>query len=144
MVRTLLVGWLLLAAVAGQAQVPRPDTLQTVRGVRYVLHEAGTGELPSANGRVVVHYSAFLPNGRLFDSSATHGRPVRLRLGRGEVIQGWEELLPLLHAGARVWARIPAALAYGAAGQRDPDDERLYRVPPNTDLLFELSIVRVN
>jgi FKBP-type peptidyl-prolyl cis-trans isomerase len=91
-----------------------------------------------------VHYTGFLPNGLFFDSSATDGSPLRVRLGRGEVIRGWEELLPLLSAGARVWARIPAALAYGAKGARDPDDDSRYRVPPDTDLIFELEIVRVN
>ncbi|KAA9325306.1 FKBP-type peptidyl-prolyl cis-trans isomerase [Hymenobacter busanensis] len=136
--------WLLPLLASAQALVSLPDTLRTPNGVRYVLHHPGIGPAAGPGARVVVHYSAFMPDGRLFDSSATDGRPLRLRLGRGEVIPGWEELLPLLSAGARVWARVPAALAYGPLGQRDPDNDREYRVPPNTDLLFELEIVRVN
>ncbi|WP_400194175.1 FKBP-type peptidyl-prolyl cis-trans isomerase [Hymenobacter sp. B81] len=144
MPRLLLLA-LLLILLPPAVGAPLPaDTLRTPGGVRYVLRQPGHGPAPGPAGRVTVHYSVFLPDGRLFESSATEARPLRLRLGRQEVIPGWEELLPLLPAGSRVWARVPAALAYGAAGQRDPDDETRYRVPPNTDLLFELEIVRVN
>jgi FKBP-type peptidyl-prolyl cis-trans isomerase len=133
---------LLLALAAPSA--PAADTLRTAGGVQYVLHQPGQGKTPGARGSVRVHYTGFLPNGKYFDTSATDRRPLRVRLGRGEVIPGWEELLPLLPEGARVWARIPARLAYGAKGVRDPDDDTKYRIPPDADLVFELEIVRVN
>ncbi|OON66819.1 FKBP-type peptidyl-prolyl cis-trans isomerase [Hymenobacter sp. CRA2] len=137
----LLPGLLLsLPALAGSPA----DTLRTPGGVQYVLRQPGAGKAAGPKGAVRVHYTGFLPDGKFFESSATYGKPLRVRLGRGEVIPGWDELLPLLPAGARVWARIPAALAYGPGGQRDPDDETKYRIPPNTDLVFELEIVHVN
>ncbi|GAB2956371.1 FKBP-type peptidyl-prolyl cis-trans isomerase [Hymenobacter coalescens] len=120
------------------------DTLRTAGGVRYVLRAPGQGPVAGPKGAVRVHYTGFLPNGKFFDSSATDGRPLRVRLGRGEVIPGWEELLPLLAQGARVWARVPAQLAYGAKGVTDPMDDTKYRIPPDTDLVFELEMVKVN
>jgi FKBP-type peptidyl-prolyl cis-trans isomerase len=147
MLRALLVSALLVVALAAtrSAQAASPtDTLRTPGGVRYVIHHPGTGKLPSPDGRVQVHYTGFFTSGLYFDTSATDGRPLRVHLGRHEVIPGWEELLPLLPAGARVWAYIPAHLAYGSKGARDPDDELRFRIPPNTDLIFELEIVRVN
>ncbi|WP_078062756.1 FKBP-type peptidyl-prolyl cis-trans isomerase [Solirubrum puertoriconensis] len=133
-----------LPALGIAAANPEADTLRTPSGVRYVLREAGQGKPAGPSAAVRVNYTGFLPNGKFFDSSATDGRPIRVKLGKHEVIQGWEELLPLLPEGARVWARIPAELAYGAKGARDPDDDSKYRVPPNTDLVFELEIVRIN
>lgn len=134
-----------LALAAGPPHpAPTADTLRTPGGVRYVLHQPGQGPVAGPRGSVRVHYTGFLPNGKFFDTSATDRRPLRVRLGRGEVIAGWDELLPLLSQGARVWARIPARLAYGAQGVRDPDDDTKYRIPPDSDLIFELQIVRVN
>ena len=68
---------------------------------------------------------------------------MRFRVGRGEVISGWDELLPLLPAGSRVRAWVPAALAYGVTGVRDPDDDTRYLIPPNTNLVFELQVLSV-
>ena len=115
----------------------------TRHGVRFVFRERGTGPQPQPGSRVAVHYTGFLPDGHLFEATVASGRPLRFRVGRGEVIAGWDELLPLLPAGSRVRAWIPAALAYGATGVRDPDDDSRYLIPPNTELVFELEVLSV-
>ena len=131
------------------AALPTPgDTahnklLTTPGGVRYLVREAGTGPKPQPGSRVAVRYSGFLPDGHSFDATAASGGPLRFRVGRGEVIPGWDELLPLLPAGTRVRTWIPAALAYGTKGVTDPDDDRHFVIPPNTDLIFELQLVSV-
>ena len=137
-------------AVLGTAGVAaaNPDStraalLTTPGGVRYWVRETGTGARPQAGSRVAVRYAGFLPNGRSFDATAASGGPLRFRVGRGEVIPGWDELLPLLPAGTRVRTWIPAALAYGAKGVTDPEDDRRFVIPPNTDLIFELQLVSV-
>ena len=119
-------------------------TTQTTRGgVRFVFHERGTGAQAQPGSRVAVRYTGFLPDGHIFDATAASGGPLRFRVGRQEVIAGWDELFPLLPAGSRVRAWIPAVLAYGAAGVRDPDDDSRYLIPPNTELVFELQVVSV-
>lgn len=145
----------LLLAQAASAQSPAtslpaaaPDTarlalLTTPGGVRFAFHERGTGKLPQANSRVAVRYTGFLPDGHIFDASAASGGPLRFRVGRGEVIPGWDELLPLLPAGSRVRAWIPARLAYAAKGVLDPDDNSRYLIPPNSELVFELQVISV-
>ena len=131
------------------ATIPAPaDTAHLVLqhtpgGVRFVFHERGTGPLAHAGSRVAVRYTGFLPDGHLFDATVATGGPLRFRVGRGEVIAGWDELLPLLPAGSRVRAWVPAALAYGAKGVRDPDDDTRFVIPPNTELVFELHVVSV-
>ena len=117
--------------------------LHTPGGVRVVFHERGRGPLALRGRRVAVRYTGFLPNGRLFDATAATDGPLRFRVGRREVIAGWDELLPLLPAGSRVRAWVPAALAYGATGVPDPDDETHFVIPPNTELVFELYVVSV-
>ena len=115
----------------------------TQGGVRFVFRERGTGPVAHAGNRVAVRYTGFLPDGHVFDATAAAGGPLRCRVGRGEVIAGWDELLPLLPAGSRVRAWVPAALAYGATGVPDPDDETRFLIPPNTALVFELYVVSV-
>lgn len=136
---------LLLSSVGhSQAQALANDTVRTASGLRYYIHQPGKGATATVGDKVTVNYTGFLPNGKLFDSSATDGRPLRCRVGQGEVIKGWEEVLQLLPAGSRARVWIPAALAYGAKGTRNPDDDNGYIVPPNTDLIFELEMVKVS
>ena len=128
---------------------PPPDSAAlavhtTPRGVRYVFHERGTGPRAQVGNRVAVRYTGFLPDGHAFDATAAWGGPLRFRVGRGQVIAGWDELLPLLPAGSRVRAWIPAEMAYGTQGYRHPDDESRYLIPPNTELVFELYVVGVH
>jgi FKBP-type peptidyl-prolyl cis-trans isomerase len=103
----------------------------------------GTGPVVATGRRVAVRYTGFLPNGLVFDATAASGGSLRFRVGRGEVIRGWDELLPLLPVGSRVRAWIPAALAYGAKGVVDPDNPSRFIIPPDTELVFELQVVSV-
>lgn len=141
-----LVQLLLLSAVAraqtGSAAADSlsgpASTLTTASGIQYMVLTAGTGARPLPRSRVTVAYRGYLATGQLFDSSPTN-RPLRFRVGQGEVIPGWDELLPLLAVGTRVKAWIPARLAYGAQGAKGPDDN--YIIPPNTDLVFMLELL---
>lgn len=126
---------------AADSFVAPATSLATPGGVRYVVQQAGPGPVAPAGARLAVRYSGYFPNGRLFESS--EGKPIRFRLGRHEVIPGWDELLALLPAGTKVRAWIPARLAYAARGVPDPDHEGRYLIPPNTDLIFDLEVVSI-
>jgi FKBP-type peptidyl-prolyl cis-trans isomerase len=138
------IGGLLLLLLTAPARAMAPaDTLRLASGVRYVVHVPGSGAAAQVGDRMAVHYTGFLPDGHIFDSSVAQGKPLRLRVGRGEVIPGWDEVLLLLPAGTRAWVSIPAAQAYGSRGVRHPDDESRFLIPPNTNLVFELEVVRI-
>jgi FKBP-type peptidyl-prolyl cis-trans isomerase len=142
MLRLLPVLALLLAAPAARAQ-SAADTVRLADGVRYVVRMPGAGPLAQPGDWMAVHYTGFLPDGHIFDSSVAQGRPLRLRVGRGEVIPGWDAVLLHLPAGARAWVSIPADQAYGSKGVRNPDDDSQFLIPPGSPLVFELEVVRI-
>jgi len=118
----------------------------TASGLRYTVRQPGTGARPQAGDRVMVHYTGFLAaDGHIFDTSVQQGGPLKVKAGRGIVIKGFDEALLLLPEGSRARVWIPAALAYGAKGRLDPDDEteKRYLIPPNSDLIFELEVLKV-
>ncbi|RSK47304.1 FKBP-type peptidyl-prolyl cis-trans isomerase [Hymenobacter rigui] len=118
----------------------------TASGLRYALRQTGTGVRPQPGDRVTVHYTGFLAaDGRIFDTSVQQGGPLKVKAGRGIVIKGFDEALLLLPEGSRARVWIPAALAYGAKGRLDLDDEtgKRYLIPPNSDLIFELEVLKV-
>ncbi len=104
-----------VAAPADVAAAPL-DAARTPSGVWYKVLKPGTGaEHPTEDDLVVVHYTGWTTDGKMFDSSVVRGVPVRL--GLGQVIQGWRDGVRLMVAGEtrRLW--IPEHLAYqGRAG----------------------------
>lgn len=91
-------------------------------------------EYPVEGQLVRLHYEAFLPSGVKVESSRARGRPLQFKLGAGQVIRGWEYAIPQLTRGTRARFRVPADLAYGAAG-------RLPKIPPNSPLEFEVQLI---
>ncbi len=114
------------------------DEVQTTEsGLRYVVHEAGTGEQAASGKTVSVNYLGMTAaDGDIFDESFTRGEPITFPLGQGRVIAGWDEGLALLKAGAKATLLIPGDLAYGPNG-RPPS------IPPNAELLFFVELVDV-
>lgn len=88
------------------------DATKTPSGLAYKVLQAGNGgEKPAANAHVEVHYSGWMANGEMFDSSVVRGEPTSFPLDG--VIPGWTEGVQLMQVGekARFW--IPGDLAYG-------------------------------
>lgn len=108
----------------------------TETGLGIKVLQEGTGEIPQAGKRVIVHYSGFLENGQKFDSSVDRGQPFSFPLGQGQVIRGWDEGIGKLKIGSKAILKIPANLGYGAAGAGNV-------IPPNATLFFEVELIGV-
>jgi FKBP-type peptidyl-prolyl cis-trans isomerase FkpA len=103
----------------------------------------GTGHEALAGRRVVVHYTGWLYNdskpdkkGSKFDSSRDRNDPFDFRLGRGEVIRGWDEGVAGMKVGGRRTLTLPPDYGYGARGF--PPD-----IPPNSTLVFDVELLDV-
>jgi len=93
------------------AAVP-DDARKTRSGLAYKLLRHGTGKAhPTEADTVEVHYSGWTPDGKLFDSSVTRGKPTSFPLNG--VIKGWTEGVQLMVVGDKVRFWIPGKLAYG-------------------------------
>ncbi|HZU83099.1 MAG TPA: FKBP-type peptidyl-prolyl cis-trans isomerase [Polyangiaceae bacterium] len=98
--------------VPEDVKAPPASAKKTASGLAYrVLTRGGGTDHPAATSNVVVNYSGWTPDGKMFDSSIVRGQPARFRLDG--VIKGWTEGLQLMSKGekARFW--IPGNLAYG-------------------------------
>ena len=112
-------------------KAPPADAQRTASGLAYKVLQKGTGALhPKATSSVMVHYSGWTTDGKMFDSSIVNGQPISFPLNG--VIPGWTEGLQLMVEGekARLW--IPEVLAYkGREGA------------PKGMLVFDVELLRI-
>lgn len=108
----------------------------TTSGLKYCVLKAGTGDQhPAAVDTVKVHYSGWLENGTLFDSSVKRGEPISFPLNG--VIKGWTEGVQLMTPGSRYKLIIPGDLAYGA---NPPPGSG---IPVDATLVFEIELLEI-
>jgi len=80
---------------------------------------------------VKVRYDGRLAkNGKRFDKGV-----INFKLGKGEVIQGWDEGVKGMLRGEQRRLLIPSKMAYGPRGA--PPD-----IPPNADLTFDVELLQ--
>ena len=93
----------------------------------------GGGGEEAAPGHVVeVHYVGVAwSDGRQFDASWDRGETFKFALGKGQVIQGWDEGVAGMRVGGRRRITIPPMLGYGkrgAGGVIGPDETLVFVV----------------
>ena len=87
----------------------------TASGLYYKDLVVGTGARADSGKTVSVHYTGYLADGTMFETS-TKGTPIEFPLGMGRVVQGWDQGLPGMKVGGKRQLVIPAALGYGDMG----------------------------
>jgi peptidyl-prolyl cis-trans isomerase A (cyclophilin A) len=109
---------------------------KTESGLRYQFIQKGEGKKAENGKTVSVHYTGQLPDGKVFDSSYPRKKPIEFPLGRGNVIEGWDEGIALLQVGDKARFVIPAHLGYGSRGAGGV-------IPPNATLIFDVELMDV-
>ena len=136
----LVTGLVASAAVQSLAPddvaAPPSDAETTESSLVFKVIQPGTGsEHPSATDEVTVHYTGWLTNGQMFDSSVTRGAPATFPLNR--VIKGWTEGVQLMVVGEKRRFWIPAELGYGA------QEAGGGLIPPNSTLVFDVELLEI-
>lgn len=109
---------------------------KTNSGLRYKMISEGSGKQAEKGKTVSVHYKGMLPDGTVFDSSYKRKQPIEFPLGKGHVIEGWDEGIQLLKEGDKARFVIPSNLGYGSRGAGGV-------IPPNATLIFDVELVQV-
>lgn len=121
-------------------------------GLLYKIISKGNGKKPVNGANIYIHYSGFLENGELFDSSvaavatafgkfdpqraaANQYVPIPFQAGKKDgMIPGFVEGLEKMAFGDKAVLFIPSNLAYGAQGAGGV-------IPPNANIIFEVELL---
>ncbi len=96
----------------------------------------GEGDEAQRGQQVTVHYTGWLNDGSVFDSSKRRNDPFDFHLGAGQVIRGWDLGVEGMRVGGTRKLTIPPDLAYGARGAGGV-------IPPQATLVFEVELLAV-
>lgn len=95
---------------------------------------AGTGDSPTAESTVEVHYTGTLRDGTVFDSSVQRGQTFKTPLGR--VVQCWQDGVAAMRVGGKSRLVCPPDLAYGDRGAGPG-------IPGGAALVFEVELISI-
>jgi len=112
------------------------SSITTASGLVIEELVVGSGAAAAFGQKVSVHYTGWLTDGTKFDSSKDRGDPFIFPLGKGHVIQGWDEGVAGMKVGGKRKLTVPSALGYGARGAGGV-------IPPNATLVFEVELLSV-
>lgn len=142
---------LLLVALASSLQAQRerlppedreiveqrwPEAKRTSTSLRYMVLKEGdkAGPMPQPGMRVKVLYKGMLLDGTVFDQALDPEKPFTPRIGRRELIDGWEQALTRMHKGEKWLLIVPYELGYGSKGNPP-------KIPRQATLVFEMELL---
>ena len=98
----------------------------------------GDGGEATAGAKVAVHYvGVAFSSGEEFDASWNRDQPFEFKLGKGQVIPGWDTGVQGMKVGGRRQLTIPSAMAYGARGAGGV-------IKPHEPLVFVIDLLSVD
>ncbi|XP_035747798.1 FK506-binding protein 15 isoform X3 [Egretta garzetta] len=123
-----------------QVCIAKCNSSPVLNSVLYQDLVLGEGQGVEGGDSLEIAYTGWLFQnngpGQVFDSNVNKDKLLRLKLGSGKVIKGWEEGMMGMKKGGRRYLIIPPAWAYGTQGVAG-------RVPSDSTLVFEVEVRRV-
>jgi len=116
-------------------QKSKEDAAAKASELKTVITKPGDAvHFPKRMDSCAVHYVGWLSDGTMFDNSYNRGQPIYFVLGAGQVIPGWESVIPTISKGGKVKVTVPPHLAYGDRGFPPI-------VPPKATLTYEIELL---
>lgn len=112
----------------------RSGVTVTPTGLQYEVIKMGSGQKPTPENTVKVHYVGTLIDGTEFDSSVKRNEPATFTVSG--VISGWTEALQLMPVGSKFKIYLPQSLAYGPNGAGE-------QIKPYSTLIFEVELLEI-
>lgn len=134
--------------------------VKVVQGVTVDDRKIGTGRTAKSGDRVGMRYIGKLQNGKVFDcklawiqavtffpswftgqsltlcnAANKKGAPFSFKIGKGEVIKGWDVGIAGMSVGGERRLTIPAHLAYGSRA--------IPGIPANSTLIFDVKLIEI-
>lgn len=112
-----------------------PGAITTQSGLQFFEMSPGDGPHPRNGDIVTMNFIASLPDGTEFANSYTQGSGAEAIIGRGQLLEGWEEGVKLMSAGSQARMVIPAKLAFGEEGYG--------MIPANTPIIMVVELISI-
>lgn len=109
------------------------EVVKMPSGLQYVTLRHGEGATAVVGNMVTAHYTGWLTNGTIFDSSYPRHKAFSFKLGSGQVIRVWEEAVQGMKVGEIRQIILPPELGYG--------DRAAGAIPPGSVLCFQIELV---
>ncbi|KAK2589550.1 peptidylprolyl isomerase fpr3 [Conoideocrella luteorostrata] len=108
--------------------------VKVVQGVTVDDRTLGKGRTVKNGDTVGVRYIGKLANGQQFDANKK-GKPFSFKVGKGQVIKGWDVGIAGMAIGGERRLTIPAHLGYGSRGMPG--------IPTNSQLTFDVKLLEI-
>ncbi|MBS1659819.1 MAG: FKBP-type peptidyl-prolyl cis-trans isomerase [Bacteroidetes bacterium] len=113
-------------------------------GIKASLHERGfyykidstvlgTGANPGECSPITVAYTGTLTDGTIFDQQNSYATQL------SNLIDGWQQGVPLIKKGGRIWLYIPPSLGYGSQSISAGN----VTIPASSILIFDIHLLDV-
>lgn len=124
-----------MAGVIAEIEKKFPGAEKNDDGIYYIVKKEGTGAKTGKGKNVAVHYTGYLIDGSVFDSS--EGRtPLEFTAGAGQMIPGFDVMVQDMRLGEKRTIVLPPSMAYGSAGAGGV-------IPGNAYIAFDVELTKV-
>jgi len=117
-----------------------PPARKIACGVMITDIKIGQGQFAALRRPVKLHYVGYLESGEEFERSRSD-KPLKFRLGRGEVIKGWDLGVEGMRVGGKRRIVCPPGAAYGTQAVPGNPKKGTSAIPPNATLTFDVTLV---
>jgi FKBP-type peptidyl-prolyl cis-trans isomerase len=111
--------------------------VQDTTGIRYVIHELGTGVTPTLSTCIQISYT-----GRLMSDETVFNASESLKGPLVGFVSGWQVAFRHFPAGTKATIYIPSGYGYGSTDQYHPVTREI-TIPANSNLIFDIELFNV-